>query len=140
MTPPQLVVGDGESQLREASQQRPEGEVPLQPGERGAEAVVDAVSEGEVTGARTVDVEHLGIVVHALVVVRGRQADDDLGAGGDRHPAQFDRLDGVPERRVRDRGVEAQELLQRRREPSGIGDEAAPVDPGCGTGRRRCCR
>ena len=65
MTPPQLVVGDGESQLREASQQRAQGDVPLQAGERGAEAVMDAVPEGEMTDARTVDVEHLGIVVGA---------------------------------------------------------------------------
>ena len=120
MTPPQLVVGDGESQLREASQQRAQGDVPLQAGERGAEAVMDAVPEGEMADARTVDVEHLGIVVGVLVAVRRRQADDDLGAGRNRHAAQFDRFDGVSKRRVRDRRVEAQELLQRRLEPFGI--------------------
>ena len=68
----------------------------------------------------TVEVEHLGIGVGLLVVVRRGQADDDLGSGGDRHAAQLDRLDGVPERRVGDRCVEAEELLQRRLQSFGV--------------------
>ena len=78
---------------------------------------MDAVSEGEMAGARPFDVEHLGIVVDTLVAIRRRQADDDLGPGRNRHAAQFDRFDGVSKRRVRDRRVETQELLQRRRQP-----------------------
>ena len=120
MTPPQVVVVDGEPQLWEASQQRAEGNVALETGEWGAEAEVDAVPKGEVADSGPLNVEHLGIVVDIVVAIRRRQADDDLGSGGDRDAAQFDRFDGVSKCRVRDRGIETQELLQRGPQPLGI--------------------
>ena len=88
----------------------------LQAGEWGTEAEMDAVPEGEVAGTRPPDVERFGILVDLLVAIGRRQADDHLGPCGNRHTAQLDRLDGVSERRVRDRRVEAQELLQGRRQ------------------------
>jgi len=49
VAPVQLGGGDGEAEFGEAVQQRPEGELALRACQRGAEAVVDAVPEREVT-------------------------------------------------------------------------------------------
>jgi hypothetical protein len=71
VAPPQFVVGDRKSQLGKASEQCPEREAPLESGKWRTEAVMDAVSEREVTGARTVDVEHLGMLEDVFIVTRG---------------------------------------------------------------------
>ena len=60
-----------------------------------------------------------GSRVAVVVAVRRREVDDHLRAGRDRDAAELDRLDRVAERRVRDRRVVAEELLDRGRDPAG---------------------
>lgn len=61
MTPVQLLGGDGQSEPREAEEQRTERELAFHPGQCGAEAEVDAVSERDVVRAAALDVECLRV-------------------------------------------------------------------------------
>ena len=54
----------------------------LEPSEPGAEAVVDAVTEAEVSRALPVDVDGVGVGEGALVSVGGGDGDQHLAAGG----------------------------------------------------------
>src|SRR5258706_15484643 len=58
--PPQLVGGRGERKMGEAADQGADGDLGLHPGERGAEAVVDAVAEREMLAASSGEVEAIG--------------------------------------------------------------------------------
>ena len=59
------IAGQGE--LGEPVEHRLEGDRRLDPAERGAHAVVDAVAEGDVAiGVVTLDVDHIGIVVRDI--------------------------------------------------------------------------
>ena len=57
MTPVQVLRRDGQGELRETSQQRSEGEMAFHARQRGAEAVVDAMPEGQMAGHGPIDVE-----------------------------------------------------------------------------------
>jgi hypothetical protein len=74
--------GDGEADFGEAAQHRREGELPLHAGQPGAETVVDAVPEREVTRISPVDVDDLRVGLSVSIPVGGGQADDDLSHGG----------------------------------------------------------
>src|SRR3954451_15767170 len=57
----QGLLRDREADVREALQQRREGDPQLQAGELGADAAVDAVPEGHVPGGRPAGVEPLRV-------------------------------------------------------------------------------
>ena len=110
-----LVVGDAPEQLLE-------GHPPFESGERGAEAVVRAVAEREVTRDRSPDVEALGVRELAVVEVCGTPDEHDPRPGGDRDPVQLD----LPHRGARQhlrRRLDAQHLLDGRGEQRRVGDE-----------------
>ena len=96
MTPVELVIRHRQAELGEPTQQRPEGQLTLHPGERRTEAVVDPVSEGEVAALGSLELELVRVDVASAVPVGRRQA-DDLSPRGDRHPTDVQRLDGVAE-------------------------------------------
>ena len=116
VAPVELAIGIGKTEVGEAAQQRGKGELSLHTGEHGAEAVMDAVPEGKVTGFGPVDVELLGVFIVGGVSVGGRQTDDHLGADRDRHVADLHGLDRVAKCRVGNGGVEAEALLHGRGE------------------------
>ena len=78
MPPVQVGRRYGEGELRESAQERLEGDVALESGQRRTETVMDAVPEREMTGLIPVEVELLGAGVSVRVPVRRGQADDDL--------------------------------------------------------------
>ena len=125
MPPMQVCHRYGKGELRVPAQQRPEGELTLHSSQRSAETVVDAVTEGEMTGFASVEVEVLGAGVSVRVSVRRRQADDDLCAGGNRRATEIQGRSRVAERRVRDGCVEAEELLHGPWDLGGVGAKLA---------------
>jgi hypothetical protein len=70
----QVAGGDGEAKLGEAAQQRSEGKLAFHAGQHGAEAVVDAVPERQVTGLGPADVEQLRARISTCIPVRGGQS------------------------------------------------------------------
>ncbi len=80
---------------REARERLLERDAPLRPRQRGTQAKVDAVAEGEVVVERAVDVETVGVGIGALVAA-GRAGDHhDLRAGRDRAAVHVD-VGGAP--------------------------------------------
>jgi len=72
--PPAQVVRLGrQAQLGEPAEQPADGDLSLEPGQRRAEAVVNAVPEREVAGACPGDVEAVGVGEAAPVPVRWRR-------------------------------------------------------------------
>ena len=71
-----LVVRDSTAELLK-------GDLPDEAGERGANAVVDAISETEVTLGRSIQVEPVRIRKHPLVTTRGRIDQPNPLPGGD---------------------------------------------------------
>ena len=71
-----LVVRDSTAELLK-------GDLPDEAGERGANAVVDAISETEVTLGRSIQVEPVRIRRHPLVTTRGRIDQPNPLPGGD---------------------------------------------------------
>src|SRR4051794_33680127 len=67
-----------ESELREPRQQRCQCELSLHPRERCTEAVMDAVTESEMTCARAIQLEQVAVRVLLTVAVGGGERDDDL--------------------------------------------------------------
>ena len=121
MAPMQFFNRYGEGEFWVPAQEGPEGELAFDTGQWRAETVMDAVSEGEVTGPVPVEVEQLGIAVSVRVPVGGRQADDDLRAGRNRDATEIQRRHGVSKCRMRDRCVEAQEFFHGLWYLGGIG-------------------
>ena len=71
--PPRLVPL-GQAQAGVAGEDVGEGDLGLEPGERGAEAVVDAVAERDVPGSvRTADVEPVGVGEDTGIAVGAEQ-------------------------------------------------------------------
>src|SRR5262249_46676063 len=93
----------------------------------GAQAMVDAVAEGQVAGVGPGDVEGLRVVVAGWIAVGRGQRDDHLGEGGDDGAAEGDVVGGVPECRVRDRRVPSQDFLDRVRYQGRVGDECVAL-------------
>src|SRR5580704_9700884 len=129
----QVFHRDGEGEFWVSVQERPEGELAFDARQWGAETVMDAVPEGEVTGLTPVEVEPLGAGVSVRVSVRRRKANDDLSAGGDCDATEIQRPSRVSKRRVRDGCVEAEELLHGLWDLGGIGAELSQRD---GVGKR----
>jgi hypothetical protein len=89
VTPMQFFNRYGEGEFRVPAQDGPERELAFDAGQWRAETVMDAVSEGEVTGPVPVEVELLGAAVSVRVPVGRRQADDDLRAGRNRDATEI---------------------------------------------------
>src|SRR5947209_4042194 len=70
-----------------------------------------------------VDVELVGIGVPLRITVGGCQVDDDLRARGNGRAAEVERLNGVTERRVRNRRVIPKELFDRGRDLRWVGTQ-----------------
>ncbi len=81
----------------EAPDERSQGHLALQTGQRSAEAVVDPVPECQVAPFGPLNIELLGFGESATVAVRDGQADDDLRPDRDHVAADRDLLDGVAE-------------------------------------------
>ena len=62
----------------------------LEPRQRGAEAVVDAVTERDVTRGVAPNVELIGGAPAALVAIRRTEQQQDLGSGAHRLAVQLD--------------------------------------------------
>ena len=61
VAPGQVLARHGEADLGEPGEERREGDLALQPGQRRPEAGVDARAEGEVADRLAADVEALGV-------------------------------------------------------------------------------
>jgi len=105
--------GNSDAEPREAAKQRTECELAFHAAQRGTEAEVGGVSEGEVMHLGATEVEQLRLRVSLSIPIGGREADDDLSSGGDGHSADLYRLARVAESRLRDRCVVAEELRER---------------------------
>src|SRR4051812_328543 len=104
------VLG-GQGELRARGEQAAQRDLALDPGQRGAEAVVQAVAEGEVPAVVAGHVEPGGVGEPAVVAVGRGDPQHDDGALRDRRARDLDVLGGEPDRRGGDRRVPPQELL-----------------------------
>ena len=104
---------------REALQQHLERDPSLQARERRAEAVVDAAPEREVGIVRAADIEPVGRLEHVRVPVGGADQDGDVVARADLEPVHRAVGPRAPDGRLR-RGIEAQQLLDGRRDEAGV--------------------
>ena len=123
MPPVQLIDCDAQPELGEPAQERSERELALHASEWRPQTVMDAVSKRQMARTFPVDVEHLGVRVLRRVPIGCGEADDDLRTGRNGRLAEVDRRDRVAERRVRHRGVVAQQLFYRDGELRRIGPE-----------------
>src|SRR5436305_660869 len=62
-----LLEGDGEPEARQAAQQGFEGDLEFHPGQRLAQALVDAEAEGDMAARVAADVEGVASREHGLV-------------------------------------------------------------------------
>src|SRR6185503_7629179 len=95
---------------REALEDRGQGERRLQPRERRADAVVDAIAEREVLARAPREIEFVGTVEDGLVTVRGADERKDAVAGPDPAGPELRVARGAPSIAL-DGAVEAEELL-----------------------------
>ena len=121
--PGEGVAVGGEPQARVTAEQGLEGDPGFEPGQRRAEAVMDAVAEPEVRPVAAADVEDVGGREPARIAVGRAQAHQHLLVRGDLHAVEGHRLGRHPERGVRDRGGEADELVDRGGKLPGIGQQ-----------------
>ncbi len=94
----------------------------LEPGQGCTEAVMDAMAEREVTGRVAADVEAVRLVPPSFVAIGGSEEQESLASRGQGHPVQLD----VARQHARERlgrGVEAQCLLDGRRNERRVGQE-----------------
>lgn len=96
-----------------AFEQSAQSDLPLQPRERGTQAVVNALPEGQVAVFLAPEVEPLRLVELRFVPVGGRDQAIDQRSGGNRDTGDLDRLARVAFGGDLDRAVEAQQLLHR---------------------------
>lgn len=106
----------GQLEMAEAGQQRGERHLAFQPGQRRAEAVVDAAAEGHMAVGVTGDVEAARIGEGRRVTVRRSEHQHDLIAGPDPPTGQVEVLGGNPLGDL-DRAVEPEQLVD------GTGDQ-----------------
>lgn len=96
-------------------------------GEGGAEAVVDAVAEGEVVAGAAGDVEAVGVGEVAGIAVGGSEADEEHGAGGKVDAGHGDGAGGGAEQAMHG-GVPPEDFLDGGGEQVGaIGEELCLV-------------
>ena len=86
----QLVGWHGQGQVREPAGQLGQRDAQLDPGQRLADALVDAEAEGHVLLRATLDIEGIRLAEDARVVVRRGQQRDGSLAGPDRLAADLD--------------------------------------------------
>ena len=84
---------------------------------------MDPVAEPEVRPVAAADVEYVGSREPDRIAVSRAQAHQHLFVRGDLHPVESDRLGRHPERGMRDRGGEADELVDRGGKLPGIGQQ-----------------
>ena len=123
---------------REAAEQLLQRHPGLEPGQRGAEAEVDPVAEGEVALVGAVDVEPVGVDERPVVAVGRRVVHLDAGALRDPDAADLD-VSGGGAGEPDHRRLEAQHLLDGRGDQRRVGHEAGPDRPGAGRAARRRC-
>src|SRR5437763_10374791 len=92
--PFELGLGHRQPEIGEAFQQRGQRGLDVHPGQRGAEAVVGAVPEPELTLGITGDVVAVGVRVLSSVAVSGVLGQQDRLAGPYRAAAELDVLQG----------------------------------------------
>src|SRR5580700_11564852 len=93
----------------------------FEPGQRRAQAVMDAVAEAETLAIAPADVERVWRRETARIAVRRGEAHQHLLAAGDLRAAESHRPGRHPEGGVRNRGREPDELLDRTGELTGVG-------------------
>ncbi|GAA2983935.1 hypothetical protein JCM13580A_05030 [Streptomyces drozdowiczii] len=111
-----MPVRYGETDAREAAEDRAQRDLRLGPGERRAQAAVDAVAEPEVRGRVPVQVEPARVREALRVAVGRTDRDQDRDARRDLGAAERDGLRGEPERRRAHRRVEPDQLVHRTRD------------------------
>ena len=116
----------GDAVLRDAPVPLANGDAELEAGEVRSEAAVDPSAEAEVAVDLTVELDDVGSFVDALVRVRGADQAHDLVARLEGAATEFEVLGDDP-RDEGDRGFEAQELLDRRRDDRRVLHDAATV-------------
>ena len=94
--PAQLATGHGEREVGEAVEQAAERDAGFEPGQRRAEAVVDAVPEAHVASGSTVDVEAVRVDEGVGIAVGAGQADEDLLARRDLDAGRASRARSSP--------------------------------------------
>ncbi|RMS44897.1 hypothetical protein ALP65_04668, partial [Pseudomonas aeruginosa] len=115
--PLQFRVGHRQLEVGEAREQALDGDPPLQPGQRGADAVVHAEAVAEMAIGVAGEVEAVGIVEALGVVVGGQVGDQDVFAGGNGDPVQFYVFHGEAQHRGAHRAVVADQFFH------GVGQE-----------------
>jgi hypothetical protein len=118
--PAEVVRVGGEGEVGEAVEEGGEGVLGFETGERGADAVVDAVAEAEVGVVAAGEVEQVGLVEAGGVAVSGGEDDQDRVAGGDGLAAEGDRGGGVAPGGELHRAVVAEEFLDGGGEEVGL--------------------
>jgi phthalate 4,5-dioxygenase oxygenase subunit len=109
--PADLVRGEFQPPLtREVA----EGDGGLQPGQRGAEAQVDAAAEGDLPAPVAPDVEPVRVGEGGGVAVGGRQDGVDVLAWRDGDAAELDLFWSDPQQAVAGRSLVAEDLLHGR--------------------------
>ena len=129
----------GELERGEALGELLERLLAFEPGQRRAEAVVDAVAEGEVLDVGPADVDAIGVGEARRVAVGRREQGDDALARLDLDVADERGLRGDAAGEV-DRAVVAEAAPRRRRAPATGRPPAGPTGRGGGAGRRCRCR
>ena len=132
--PAQRLGGHRQPHRTEPRQQAREGDLRLQPGQRRAQAVMDAVAERQVPRGLPAEVQPVRVGVPARVTVRRAQRDDHRIAAADGRPADLDRLGGEPVGRVVDRVHVPEQFLHRAGEQRRVGlqpGELARIEQQC---------
>lgn len=108
--------------LRTAFQEGAHRDPGLQAGERGTQAEVDAVAEGDMAAGVAGDVEAVGVVeAEGVASGVGDHGEHDLAATGDHRAGDVDRVEGEAEGGGLQRSVVAQHLLDRAVDEGQIG-------------------
>src|SRR5438046_3458004 len=108
-----------ELERRHPTEQRADGNLPLDAGQGGAQAKVNTEAEGDVPVVLSRDVEALGVGEVRWVAIGGANGRDDDAALGDLFATDLDIRHGHA-RRPLHRAVVAQELLDARLDQRGV--------------------
>ena len=119
--PAQRLGGHRQPHRAEPRQQVREGDLRLQPGQRRAQAVVDAVAERQVPRSLPAKIQPVRVGVPGRIAVRRAQRDDHRVAAADARPADLDGLGGEPVGRVVDRVHVPEQFLHRAAKQRRVG-------------------
>src|SRR5215211_3711038 len=117
--PCQLIRWYGQAQAWKAGKQAGYGDPSFKYGQRGAKAVVDAMTEGKVRVRGTCRVELVSMIKAPRVVVGREQRQNHGFTGSDRDAGQLD-LRCIAQWRCMHRWLEAQNLLDELSDTSGL--------------------